>query len=187
MANLAYLSLGSNIDPEQNMVSAIRLLAAMTTLRAVSSVWETKPVGTTDQPNFLNAAALVETDMTAPEFKQHVLDPIEQTLGRVRGADKFGPRTIDIDLMLFNHDIFELGKHHIPNAEIVERPFVAIPLAEIDPDYQHPELGQTLSQIAARFDPATEEMRLRSEVSEAAAQFKTETHLIKLQTVKEKS
>lgn len=185
MANLAYLSLGSNIEPEQNMISAVRLLAAMSTLRAVSSVWETKPLGATEQANFLNAAALVETDMAALEFKQNVLRPIEQSLGRVRSGDKYGPRTIDIDLMLFNRDIFELGKHHIPNAEIVERAFVAIPLAEIDPDYQHPELGQTLSQIAERFDLATEEMRLRADVSDAVTQFRPETDLTKLQAVKE--
>ena len=173
MANVAYLSLGSNIDPVENLRAAVEQLAAQTKVIAVSSVWETKPVGLADQPNFLNAAAIIETSLTAEQLKQEVIASIEQRLGRVRQADKNGPRPIDIDIMLFNRQIFQLGQHHIPNPEIIERPFVAIPLAEIAPNYQHPELGQTLAEIARGFEVAREEMRLRQDVSQSLKQTVT--------------
>ena len=173
MPNLAFLSLGSNIRPEENLSKAVEMLAHTSKLVAVSTVWETLPLGLTDQPNFLNAATLVETDHTANAFKREVIRRIEDELGRVRKGDKFGPRPIDIDIMLFNDQIFELDNHHIPDPELLERPFVAIPLAELAPDYQHPETGQTLHDIARGFEVAEEEMRLRPGVSQALAQLVT--------------
>ncbi len=175
MTNLIYLSLGSNIRPEQNLRQAVKLLAKFSRLKAVSSVWETKPVGSIDQPNFLNAAALVESGLTAALFKEKVIRPIEATLGRVRGPDKFGPRSIDIDIMLFNREIVELNGHSIPDSEVMERPFVAIPLAEIAPSYQHPQTGQTLAEIAGNFAVTEEEMQLRTDVSERLAQLKIDS------------
>lgn len=172
MANLAYLSLGSNIQPEENLPAAIELLAARSKLLAVSPVWETRPVGRAGQPNYLNAAALVETGLTAQQFKGELLHHIEQSLGRVRGPDKYGPRTIDIDLILFNREIFELDGRHIPSPELFERAFVAIPLAEIAPDYQHPETGQTLRQIAQQLTAAGREMQLRPDISQQVIAIK---------------
>jgi 2-amino-4-hydroxy-6-hydroxymethyldihydropteridine diphosphokinase len=172
MPNTAYLSLGSNIKPEENLAAAIRMLATLTRLIAVSSVWETEPLGRRDQPNFLNAAAIVETDLAPEELKRQVLDRIEQSLGRVRQADKNAPRPIDIDLMLFNQQVFQLGHRRIPDPEIGERPFVALPLAEIAPDYQHPLTGQTLSQIATGFEVKNGEMVLRQDVSQILQQLK---------------
>lgn len=159
--NTAYLSLGSNIEPVKNLRAALELLVAKTRLIAVSSVWETAPVGLTKQPNFLNAAVVVETPLTAAQLKQDVLAAIEQQLGRVRQADKNAPRPIDLDIVLFNREIFQLGRRHIPDPEIIERPFIAIPLAEIAPDYVHPELGRTLAEIAQSFELDNSSMRLR--------------------------
>jgi 2-amino-4-hydroxy-6-hydroxymethyldihydropteridine diphosphokinase len=166
MLNTVYLSLGSNIEPEENMVAAVKLLAQLTHLIAVSPVWETKPIGLTNQPNFLNAAAVIETELDAAAFMEKVAYRIEQKLGRVRQANKNAPRTIDIDLILFNHQIFELNHHHIPSPELLERPFVAIPLAYIAPDVRHPETGQTLQNIAKSFDVALDDMQLRPNVSD---------------------
>jgi 2-amino-4-hydroxy-6-hydroxymethyldihydropteridine diphosphokinase len=171
MANVVYLSLGSNIEPAENLRAAIEQMAAQTRLIAVSSVWETKPVGLAEQPNFLNAAVIVETSLTAEQFKQEVIGPIEQRLGRVRQADKNAPRPIDIDIMLFNCQILQLDQRHIPSPEIIERPFVAIPLAEIAPDYQHPEVGQTLAEIARKFEVNQADMRLRPDVSSGLKQL----------------
>ncbi len=151
MSNIAYLSLGTNIKPEQNMKAALTTLAQQTKVVAISSVWETKAVGTTAQANYLNAAVMVETDLNAQQLKEQVLGPIEHNLGRVRQVDKNAPRPMDIDIMLFNQDIIDLGSRHIPDAEILERPFVAIPLAEIAPDYIHPETGQSLADIVRTF------------------------------------
>jgi 2-amino-4-hydroxy-6-hydroxymethyldihydropteridine diphosphokinase len=171
MSNLAYLSLGSNIEPEKNLPQAIERLAGLGRLLAVSPVWETPPLGAADQPNFLNAATLVETEQTAEAFKREVIRRIERDLGRVRGANKYAPRPIDIDIILFNQQIFDLDNHHIPDPEVLERPFVAIPLAQIAPDYRHPETGQTLRDIARQFEVSEKEMRLRPNLSQSLTQW----------------
>ena len=151
--NLAYLALGSNLEPERHLREAVKQLAQYGQVRAVSTVWETEPVGFADQPNFLNAAALLATPLTAQALRAEAIPALEAALGRVRTANKYGPRTIDIDLVLFNREVLDLGHRHIPDPEIVTRPFVAIPLAEIAPDYVHPETGQTLRAVAASLAP----------------------------------
>ncbi len=163
--NRAYLSLGSNINPEQNLRAAIELLATHTRLLAVSSVWETAPVGITDQPNFLNAAALIATDLRPSALKWQVLRVIEAQLHRDRSGHRFGPRTIDIDLVLFNNAIFELDGSPIPDPDVLARPFVAIPLAEIAPAYRHPETGQPLETIAAAFHGEKQKMTRRDDIN----------------------
>lgn len=148
--NRAYLSLGSNIEPERNIIAALRLLDRRFTLLAVSTIWETEPLGLAGQPNFLNGAALIETDLSAASLKRE-LTRFEQVLGRVRRADKNAPRTIDLDIIFFNRAITRVDGRPIPSPELLDRDFVAIPLAEIDPDYVHPQTGQTLARIAAGF------------------------------------
>ena len=152
--NAAYLSLGSNIEPERHLRAAVQQLAHYGRVRAVSTVWETLPWGRADQPNFLNAVVLLETPLSAEAIRREAIPAIEAALGRVRTADKNAPRTIDIDLMLYNRERLQLGSRHIPDPEVLARPFVAIPLAEIAPDYCHPETGQTMRAIAASLSPA---------------------------------
>ena len=170
--NQVYLDLGSNIEPERNFTAAVKLLAKLSTLVAVSSVWETRPIGMPELPNFLNAGVVVETELSAAEFKQMVIRNIERALARTRTKNKNAPRTIDIDIILFNSDIFELDGRHIPNKELVERPFVAVSLAEIAPAYRHPETGQTLLEIAQSFDLADGDMLPRPDVSELLVEIK---------------
>lgn len=164
VANLAFLSLGSNIDPERNLPAAVDHLAKYGRVKAVSGVWETTPIGFLDQPNFLNAAVLLETHLSAVVLREEAIATIEATLGRVRTKNKNAPRTIDIDIMFFNHDLIDLKGRRIPDPEVLERPFVAIPLAEIAPDYVHPETGQGLLEIAGQFDPIESGMRRRDDV-----------------------
>lgn len=171
MSNLAFLSLGSNIQPEDNLPKAVEMLSQVSKLVAVSPVWETLPLGTTDQPNFLNAATLVETEQPPETFRQKVIRRIEDNLGRVRTRDKFGPRPIDIDIMFFNDQVLDIDNRHIPDREVLERPFVAIPLAEIAPDYRHPETGQTLRDIARGFRVSEQEMRLRPNLSQSLEKY----------------
>ena len=163
--NTIYLSLGSNIEPESNLLAALEQLSVLADLVAVSSVWKTKPVGLTEQPDFLNAAAIVKSPLTAEQFKEDIITVIEQSLGRVRQVDKNAPRTIDIDIMLFNDQILDFGGRHIPDKEVLERAFVAIPLAELAPDYRHPETGQRLSSIAEGFEPANAGMQRHKALS----------------------
>ena len=163
--NQAYLLLGSNIEPARNLKYAVQHLARFGDVRALSAVWESHPAGFTSQPRFLNAAVLLETRLSAHELRNTVIATIEAALGRVRTANKNSPRTIDIDIMLFNRDVIEVGHRHIPDPEVRERPFAAIPLAEIAPGYVHPETGETLREIAHRFDPAAVGMRRRDDVA----------------------
>ena len=148
-AQRAYLSLGSNIEPERNLPAAVRALATFGRVVAVSGVWESAPFESSGN-NFLNAAVLLETELSAARIYHEAIPGIEQQLGRVRDPhDKNAPRTIDVDLSLFNHDVLELAGHRIPDPDVVKRPFVAVPLAELDRDYMHPTLGRTLADIAA--------------------------------------
>jgi 2-amino-4-hydroxy-6-hydroxymethyldihydropteridine diphosphokinase len=146
--NRAYIALGSNIDPKRNLREAVRLLAARCTVIALSSVYQTKAVGKTDQPDFMNAAALIETELAPAALKAQVLQEIEQRLGRVRTADKNAPRTIDLDITLFNDCVLDVGRRHIPDPELLQYPHIAVPMADLAPHYVHPETGQTLQEIA---------------------------------------
>jgi 2-amino-4-hydroxy-6-hydroxymethyldihydropteridine diphosphokinase len=148
--NTVLVALGSNIDSEHNLAESVLRLSWHCRLVAVSPVYETVPVGKTDQPNFLNAAALIETQLTASELKAQVLQVIEQELGRVRTADKNAPRTIDLDIALFDNQILDVGARHIPDPDVLRYPHVAVPLADIAPRWRHPETGETLQEIAQR-------------------------------------
>ena len=151
------ITLGSNIAPEQNLRRAVRMLKQNYRLewRAVSPVYESAPVDAaggiaTDQPLFLNAAALVETDFYQPyRFKFEVLRFLERCLGRVRTADKFTPRPIDLDLALFGEQVLDQPGLCVPDPDILTRAHVALPLADLAPDLVHPITGQTLAEIAA--------------------------------------
>ena len=144
------IAMGSNIEAERNLRQAVQLLAERCRLLAVSPVYETTPVGTTDQPNFLNAAALIESDLSPAALKAEVLQPIEQRLGRRRSADKNAPRTIDLDIALYGQRVTEVGHRHIPDPEILRYPHLARPLADLAPDFVHPVSGKTLGEIAQR-------------------------------------
>ena len=139
-----FIALGSNIQPEANLPEAVRRLAAHCRVLAVSPVYETAPVGKLDQPNFLNAAVLIESDLSAEALKTQVLQAIERDLGRVRTADKNAPRTIDLDIALYGDAVLDLGSRHIPDPDILRYPHIAVPLAALAPDLRHPETGQPL-------------------------------------------
>lgn len=152
------ISLGSNIRPEQNLPAAVRELRSAGEILAVSSVWESAAVGFPDQANFLNAAVLLATRLPIEELKQTVLRPIEEKLGRVRDPGNVNaPRTIDLDISIFLSPAESL----VLDDEILTRPFVAVPLAEVLPDFVHPETGQTLAEIARSFKFPNAELRLR--------------------------
>ncbi len=147
--NQVFLALGSNIRPEYNLPQAVRLLSEYGLILKKSSVWQSKPVGDLGQDDFLNAAVLLETDWDAVQICSGIIAKIEQTLERVRDPDnKNGPRTIDIDLVLFNEEQLQIAHRIIPDPEIVSRDFLAVPLAELAPQYRVPGLQRELSRIA---------------------------------------
>jgi 2-amino-4-hydroxy-6-hydroxymethyldihydropteridine diphosphokinase len=146
----AFIALGSNIGGPRYLPEAVRRLARSPSCRlmAVSPVYETAPVGKTDQPNFLNAAVLVETDLSPDELKAQVLQRIERELGRVRTADRNAPRTIDLDITLFGDRVIQVGQRHIPDPDLLRYAHIAVPVADLAPSFRHPETGRTLQAIA---------------------------------------
>ncbi|MGB0040044.1 MAG: 2-amino-4-hydroxy-6-hydroxymethyldihydropteridine diphosphokinase [Terriglobales bacterium] len=148
MAEVAYLSLGSNIgDREANLREAIAQLKSAGSLLKLSSVYETQPVGLPDQPWFLNCVAALETAKTPRELLKIALD-IEAGMGRLRFRDK-GPRKIDIDILLFGDQILNEPDLKIPHPAMHERRFVLEPLAEIAPGARHPVLNKTAGELLA--------------------------------------
>lgn len=151
--NQVVIALGSNIEKERNLPLAIELLRELCVVTAVSSIYETEPVGLRNQPNFWNAAVLIQTDLSASEIKQQVINAIEARLGRVRQPDKNAPRTIDADIVLFNDDVFEYDggdgrMRPIPDPDLLKFAHVAVPVADLLPDLPHPETREPLNQIA---------------------------------------
>jgi 2-amino-4-hydroxy-6-hydroxymethyldihydropteridine diphosphokinase len=163
--NRVYICLGSNIDAERNLPAAVRLLGRYGTVAAASTVYETLPVGFADQANFLNAAVLLETDRSLDEVLCEIVPAVESELGRVRDpSNPNGPRTIDLDVSLFNDLVTRTDHRELPDPHIAEYPFVATPLAELDPAYVHPILGETLAALASRLRITAGDMRPRPDV-----------------------
>lgn len=153
--NQVFLLLGSNIEKETNLPAAIAILQTMCQVVLLSSVYETIPMGLKEQPNFFNIAALIETDLDPGQIKQRIIQPIEIELRRQRGTDKNAPRTIDVDIILYNEESFDYTPddgivHHLPDPDLLCFAHVAVPLAELAPSKCHPLTGQTLSGIAAQ-------------------------------------
>jgi 2-amino-4-hydroxy-6-hydroxymethyldihydropteridine diphosphokinase len=139
----AYVGLGANLgDREATLRAALEQLAAEpgVELVAVSSFHETDPVGYLDQPRFLNAAAAVDTELRARELLGRLL-AIEQRLGRTREGPRFGPRTIDLDLLLYGEEEIDEPGLEVPHPRLHERLFALEPLAELDPELVVPGRG----------------------------------------------
>jgi len=137
--NTVILGLGSNIVPEQNLPKALQQLSRFVKIDAVSSLWETAAIGS-NGPAFLNAAASVRTEFDAAYLKTKILGEIETSLGRVRVADKNAPRTIDLDILVFNQTIFDQN--------IFSLDHLILPLAELVPDLRDAQSEKTLAELA---------------------------------------
>ncbi|NOX54912.1 MAG: 2-amino-4-hydroxy-6-hydroxymethyldihydropteridine diphosphokinase [Planctomycetes bacterium] len=161
-----YLSLGSNIEPARHLPAAVKALGQYGRIVAVSSAWESPPADGSDQAHYVNAAVLLEADLSPEEFCGQVIPSIEASLGRRRDPlDKYAPRTIDIDLSLVDQDTLQIGHRRIPDPDILTRAFVVVPLAEIAPEYVHPQTGETLQQIARRLWLSQPSLVLRREIT----------------------
>jgi 2-amino-4-hydroxy-6-hydroxymethyldihydropteridine diphosphokinase len=142
MAVFAYIGLGSNLGDRRAMIAgAVERLRP----RRVSAVVETEPVGYTEQPRFLNAVAEIETDLPPEDLLSRLLD-VERGLGRVR-VDRWGPRAIDLDLLLYGDERVTSESLSVPHPELHRRRFVLEGLAELCPDRSVPGLGRTVREL----------------------------------------
>ena len=146
MKKTVYLSLGSNLgNRAANLNVAIERLRELGQVRVVSSFYETEPVDLANQPWFLNCAVALETEMMPRRLLRSVMG-IEQVLGRRRLQVK-GPRTIDIDILLFGNSVVDTAELIIPHPALHERRFVLEPLNEIAAEVRHPVLKQTIREL----------------------------------------
>ncbi len=161
----AFIGVGSNIEPEVNIRAALGLLRERVRVTRVSTFYRTDPIARAsqrsssaasqsssrpEQPSFRNGVFEVETSLSPADLKQ-VLHDIEAQLHRRRTSDKYAPRTIDLDLLLYDDLVLASDGLTLPDPDIEERAFLAIPLCELAPDGVLPGSGRTLCEIAAGF------------------------------------
>ncbi|PQJ09026.1 2-amino-4-hydroxy-6-hydroxymethyldihydropteridine diphosphokinase [Flavipsychrobacter stenotrophus] len=142
-----YLSLGSNIGDRQALMTQALAMLEVTAGRVVkqSALYATKAWGITDQPDFLNMCAAIETDLSAQELLATILQT-ERNLGRERKI-KWGERTIDIDILFYDDAIINEHDLIVPHPYIQDRRFILVPMAEIAPDLVHPVLNKTINRL----------------------------------------
>ncbi|WP_106529207.1 2-amino-4-hydroxy-6-hydroxymethyldihydropteridine diphosphokinase [Chitinophaga niastensis] len=145
--NTAILLIGGNLgDRTGNLHQAVQLIAATAgKIGKISALYQTAPWGAVDQPDYLNQALQLHTELDALTLL-HTLLEIERKIGRIR-QEKWGSRLIDIDLIFFNEEIISLPELKIPHPQMQFRQFVLVPLQEIIPDFVHPVLLKTINEL----------------------------------------
>jgi 2-amino-4-hydroxy-6-hydroxymethyldihydropteridine diphosphokinase len=146
----AYVGLGANLGPrEATLLRAVDLLAAEPGIEVLelSSLSETEPVGVTDQPAFVNGALALETELPPRELLDALLR-VERELGRVRSGERWGPRTIDLDLLLYADEVVDEPGLTVPHPRLHERRFALEPLAELEPELEIPGRGKVSNLLA---------------------------------------
>ncbi len=143
-----YIALGSNLaNPLHQVQSALNALAELpqTKLIATSSLYRTPPLGPQDQPDYLNAVVALDTDLSAENLLDHT-QKIELEHGRVRKDERWGPRTLDLDILLFGDEIINTERLTVPHYDMKNRQFMLYPLAEIAPELYFPT-GESLQSV----------------------------------------
>ena len=153
-----FLGLGSNINPRQNLEQALEEIQKTSKVTALSHVYETSPVGYAKQASFWNMALAME-DHRSPETLRKWIGNLEKKAGRRRSSNAFGPRTLDVDLLLWGDQSREYKDFSIPHPDIPKKAFVLFPLLEIRPNLIHPVLGKTLIELAAEFKDPSQKIR----------------------------
>ncbi len=159
-STIAYIGLGANLgDRFATLHRAVERLTTLGVVESVSSVYETDPVGFVDQPAFLNAVLCLTTDRAPEELMSSLLE-IEQDLGRVRTFAN-APRTIDLDLLLYDDALIDQPGLTVPHPRLHERAFVLVPLNDIAPDLLHPQLSISVGSLLRQLGPIDDVHRTR--------------------------
>ncbi len=145
--HVVFVGIGSNIEPESNISQALKRLSFVTTVEGLSTFYRTAALMHPELPPFLNGVVRVRTGLEPRRFKSDVLRAIETALGRTRGEDAYVSRTIDLDILLFDSEIIDEPGLRIPDPDIRERPFVAIPLLELVPELILPDTGEEVREL----------------------------------------
>ncbi|MBF0147565.1 MAG: 2-amino-4-hydroxy-6-hydroxymethyldihydropteridine diphosphokinase [Magnetococcales bacterium] len=162
------IAFGSNIDPVENLHRGLNLLHQRIGIRQVSTVWRTQPLPDPDHPGmgdqgseYCNGVVLLHenANLRPPLQLRHCLREIEHQCGRVRGPLRYAPRPLDLDIILMGSLVFAAEGCLLPDPDLLQRPFVAVPCAELLPDLIHPSLGLPLLALAQRFPITSDTMR----------------------------
>ena len=143
----AYITIGSNVDPKTNIIRAVQALAASCRLVALSRFYRSRPLNRPEQADFINGACLLETEASPQELKYDILREIERALGRVRSTDKYAARTIDLDIALYEDKTINEKGLIVPDPHILERPFLYLPLLELDGHLGVPGIDKALRDL----------------------------------------
>lgn len=144
----AFIGVGSNINPAENVRNAIRLLSKKVNILGISTVYQTQPEEGLKQPSYYNCVVEIETKASPEELKNRVLRKIEKDLGRKRSRDKYASRTIDLDLILYDDLVLKNDDFILPDPQIASRPYLAIPLYELNPELVLPGSGLSIKKLA---------------------------------------
>jgi dihydroneopterin aldolase/2-amino-4-hydroxy-6-hydroxymethyldihydropteridine diphosphokinase len=165
-----FVSVGSNVNPEENVTRALRLLDEEIGIRGISTFYRTPALNRPKDPSFLNGVVEVG-DALGPFDLKKLLQHIERALGRERADDRYAPRTVDLDLLLYGDRVLSSDALVLPHPDIHERGFVAIPLLELAPDLILPDSGTPLRAVVGSLSPYSMEPlrdftgRLQTEVA----------------------
>lgn len=175
MMNDAFVFIGSNIERETNYLAAVKRLRELGRLTAASPVYDTVALGgadagAADAPRYYNGAVQLETELS-PHALRNALREIEHDMGRVRSTDKYAPRPIDLDLVLYGEATIDDGELRLPDPHIFERGFMARALAHVNSDYVVPPDGPTLAELACRVRGRPGEMIELPEITERVQQL----------------
>jgi len=142
-----FISVGSNINPEENIIKALDQLKRYVKVIAVSTFYQTKAIDRPNQSDFVNGVFHIRTNISPRKLKFDILRKIEYDLGRIRSDDKYSDRTIDLDIAIYGDRVINEPDLVIPDKDIRERPFIAIPLLELSPLLILPDTGEKLSSL----------------------------------------
>ena len=146
----AYISVGSNIEPEANVARSLEILSRLVPISAVSTFYRTEPVGMPGAPVFLNGVCVVDTETQPRALKFRTLRAVEERLGRVRTEDRYAPRVIDLDILLYGDCVIDEPGLTIPDPDLERRPFLALAVLELAPELIVPGRGVPLKTITEK-------------------------------------